>query len=406
MAETADEEPTHEQLFQCLICLGRAQDAQLLRCCVKIVCRDCVTRWLATRPQCPHCREPLTEGQLTNCPFVDETYEELDKLHRVLHSQKKQACAEHSLPFSYFCNTCSTAVCSDCAIFANSHKGHDFQHLNDVYDTHKAIVQVEVEKVRTRLGDLAVLEREVERNIHDVKKEQEEMAAELNTAFDGVMVRLRGHLSGKLVVLARQKEEIEEDVKRATTVVNQVEEQLLDSSPADLIANGEQLRLVAQDVCRRPANEIASAVVPHDDFVCELVPPFESGSFTLRRYSALREAGLGETTEALYSQQLVSSSGLVWRLKVYPNGNGVARDTYLSVFVELTDTPDHDTDRPHAPYDYRIEMLNAVDRDRAPMVREYASEFEVGECWGYNRFFRIDDLVAQEYLDPEEDTVT
>lgn len=60
------EEPTHEQLFQCLICLDRAQDAQLLRCCVKIVCRECVHRWLQNRRQCPHCREPLTQAQLTN----------------------------------------------------------------------------------------------------------------------------------------------------------------------------------------------------------------------------------------------------------------------------------------------------------------------------------------------------
>ena len=51
----------------------------------------------------------------------------------------------------------------------------------------------------------------------------------------------------------------------------------------------------------------------------------------------------------LYSQPLVSSSGLTWRLKVYPNGNGVARDKYLSVFVELTHGPSSDAVRrpPH-----------------------------------------------------------
>jgi hypothetical protein len=45
----------------------------------------------------------------------------------------------------------------------------------------------------------------------------------------------------------------------------------------------------------------------------------------------------------------VSSSGLTWRLKVYPNGNGVARDKYLSVFVELTHGPSSDAVRrpPH-----------------------------------------------------------
>ena len=302
-----------------------------------------------------------------------------------------------------------------------------------VYDSHKQKIRTDVDRIRERLAGLQVLNREVERNVEDVNREKEEMAAELNQAFDGVMARLQGHLSTKLIVLARQKEEIEDDVRKTTEVMAQVERELQESSPSDLITNGPQLRALARDVCRKPASEIAATVVPHDDFLCELVPPYESGSFTLTRYSALREAAIGEATEALYSQELLSSSGLVWRLKVYPNGNGVrltplthvvqhtghvelthrstraqvAKDTYLSVFVELTDAHDSDQEeRPHAPYDYRIEMLNAFDRDRPAMVREYASEFEVGECWGYNRFFRIDDLVEQEYLDPAEDTVT
>ena len=38
-------------------------------------------------------------------------------------------------------------------------------------------------------------------------------------------------------------------------------------------------------------------------------------------------------------------------------------------------------------------------------MRDFISEFEPGECWGYNRFYKIDDLVEEGYLDPENDTV-
>jgi hypothetical protein len=40
------------------------------------------------------------------------------------------------------------------------------------------------------------------------------------------------------------------------------------------------------------------------------------------------------------------------------------------------------------------------------VVREFASDFEVGECWGYNRFFRLDLLASEGYLNPEHDTLT
>ena len=99
-------------------------------------------------------------------------------------------------------------------------------------------------------------------------------------------------------------------------------------------------------------------------------------------------------------------NGLSWRLKVYPDGNGVVRGNYLSVFLELSaGLPET------SKYEYRVEMLyqggpggslasgltrsggtsastpcNIANVDSSKnVVREFASDFEVGECWGYNR---------------------
>lgn len=32
------------------------------------------------------------------------------------------------------------------------------------------------------------------------------------------------------------------------------------------------------------------------------------------------------------------------------------------------------------------------------ILREFSSEFESGECWGYNRFFKLDLLEKEGYL--------
>ena len=42
----------------------------------------------------------------------------------------------------------------------------------------------------------------------------------------------------------------------------------------------------------------------------------------------------------------------------------------------------------------------------AQVVREFASDFEVGECWGYNRFYRIDLLEREGYLNSTDDSIT
>ncbi len=36
-------------------------------------------------------------------------------------------------------------------------------------------------------------------------------------------------------------------------------------------------------------------------------------------------------------------------------------------------------------------------------MREFSSEFESGECWGYNRFYKIDLLVKEGYLVENQD---
>jgi tripartite motif-containing protein 37 len=56
-------------------------------------------------------------------------------------------------------------------------------------------------------------------------------------------------------------------------------------------------------------------------------------------------------------------------------------------------------------YEYRVEMLAAPvhgDPTQRRVTREFQSEFEVGECWGYNRFYRIDLLESEQYLSEDD----
>lgn len=51
-------------------------------------------------------------------------------------------------------------------------------------------------------------------------------------------------------------------------------------------------------------------------------------------------------------------------------------------------------------------MIHQGSRDTSKnIVREFASDFEIGECWGYNRFFRLDLLDTEGYLNTELDTL-
>lgn len=122
------------------------------------------------------------------------------------------------------------------------------------------------------------------------------------------------------------------------------------------------------------------------------MPEYASCEFKLRHFSQLRHS-----EEPIYSPAFLAN-GITWRLKVYPNGNGQnAQGTYISIFLEMYKAPQSVQPMKPQMYEYRVELINHL-RPSQMVFRVYQSEFEVGECWGYNRFYRIDQLESEGYL--------
>ena len=63
---------------------------------------------------------------------------------------------------------------------------------------------------------------------------------------------------------------------------------------------------------------------------------------------------------------------------------------YVNVLPSLSIISESSSGLPEtSKYEYRVEMVDQAFGDPTKnVVREFASDFEVGECWGYNRFFR------------------
>jgi tripartite motif-containing protein 37 len=86
------------------------------------------------------------------------------------------------------------------------------------------------------------------------------------------------------------------------------------------------------------------------DFESEIIPEYDSTDFYLKTYSKSREA-----SEVIYSDTL-NTNGLTWRLKIYPNGNGIAKGNFISVFLEMIKGL-----QDSSKYECRVEMTNLRD---------------------------------------------
>ncbi len=102
------------------------------------------------------------------------------------------------------------------------------------------------------------------------------------------------------------------------------------------------------------------------------------GTFTVENF----EEELASNTP-IYSGS-IHQYGMTWQLKLYPNGNDLAQNSHLSVFLQLSNaTPLHSS----AKYTYKFSVLDRHNKEICE--KEFTSEFAIGECWGYNRYLSL-----------------
>ncbi|XP_029826213.3 E3 ubiquitin-protein ligase TRIM37 [Ixodes scapularis] len=408
------------EVFRCFICMERLRDAHLCPHCSKLCCYACIRRWLTEqRSQCPHCRASLHLHELVNCRWVEEVTQQLDTLQLSSaaststagspssaaeasvggggpgskpsspdHDQER--CPHHKAEkLSVFCWNCRLCICHQCALWGGTHCGHVFKPLEEVHTQQVAQVREQVGAMRRRLHHLLGLVAQVERSVEAVRQAKDLRVHEIRNAVEHMIARLDAQLKGRLLSLVAQKNALTQETEQLEQLLQAAETQLTSCSRSELIARSPDIvgrlgeLLQRQPPCSPPLLLPGGA----QEFPSEMVPPYEASVFLLRGFSLLQQRA-----DPVYSRPLVVS-GLTWRLKVYPDGNGVVRGNYLSVFLELSaGLPET------SKYEYRVEMSHQGGDPSKNIVREFASDFEVGECWGYNRFFRLDLLASEGYL--------
>jgi len=391
------------EVFRCFICMEKLRNAHLCPHCSKLCCYMCIRRWLTEqRSQCPHCRASLHIHELVNCRWVEEVTQQLDTLKEVgprddelqTTPHKEDKCEKHNEEkLSVYCWTCKVCICHQCALWGGTHSGHTFKPLDEIYDQHVVRVREEVALLRRRLMELISQVQEVERNVENVRSAKDDRVREIRNCVELMIARLDSQLKSKLLVLMGQKNTLSQETEQIEQLLGQVESQLLSASKGQLIAKSEDLLQLAVAANKKPKASFVTGTV-QADFQSEIVPGYDERTFSMQHFSLLQSKA-----DPVYSPPL-TVNGLSWRLKVYPDGNGVVRGNYLSVFLELTSgLPET------SKYEYRVEMVHQAGDTTKNIVREFASDFEVGECWGYNRFFRLDLLSCEGYLSSDSLTL-
>ena len=380
-----------EDALLCVICAKHLREPRLCPQCVKAFCSSCVTKWLQTHRTCPQCSMPLRCGELLQCGVLAELSGLVERVTKTLDYY--ETCSEHNLQMLYFCKTCGNPICSDCAMITQRHHGHEFDKLANMYDFHLRVLRTEEGKVKSRKEELRAVLGDIEENLEKLKQAHGEKSEDLRGRIDVLRGRLEAAYKEKAVQLVGKQRFVSKEIEQFHELLTKVSASLGLKSKAHLIANAPTFLGELRQVNLESQGKVDFLPQSPEYSSVGIAPQYESGSFLIEQFSRYRNS-----SEVLYSDPL-PFNGMNWRLKVYPNGNGFAMGVYVSLFLEMRSSLSG-----VSKYEYKVEMENRRDPHK-PMVREFASEFESGECWGYNRFIRIDALCDEGFLDPEEDRI-
>lgn len=400
-----------EDLIKCYICFGKLNDSCMCPFCQKLACQKCLFNWLKEKKQqCPHCRSSLKESQVIKVSFMNEIASYIEKKNK---TNSKEVCSKHNIQYLYYCIDCKIPLCSDCCLFEDEHKNHNIKKLNEVYMTHRDLIKNESAIIENKQSLLIQNLKDVNDIINEIVTFKFQKGKEFKQIYDNLNNQMEMNISNISFKMKNLQKDISDKVKYIDKSRKEINVQIEKSAQSELIEKSVEIienykklnkSLEKNDFLFNKVDIDLSVEIPN-----LLTPNYEVTYFEVNNYSQLLEEQktknetekneLKNRQSSIIEHYIIYSpeiriNGLLWRIKIYPAGNNSAKNEYLSIFLELIDgllEP--------AKFYYKIELVNF--KNKKSFYQEYNSVFSNGECWGYSKYYRLEDLEKEGFIDPQ-----
>uniref|UniRef100_A0A182PUV7 RING-type domain-containing protein n=1 Tax=Anopheles epiroticus TaxID=199890 RepID=A0A182PUV7_9DIPT len=329
---------------QCLICFKHIDDPRLCPQCSKLFCYSCIRQWLekaneeSGNPVCPYCRcacridsfVKILEGSPLYPPTpLDGKRNSSDPLGDI--SKDPEQVQKHL----------EKVLLETQGIF-NETEGRVLQEL----DKQRALVK------QTKDNLIKTINLMVQQEFKEIHQQFHAKIGEIDAWADILTKKLEKHQ----FTLVSAKATFEQN------------------SPAELVPKRSEIEgscaLVTEGL-----KTVSLNVKPHC-FKSNLIPEPTTWKFSVGKYTSIRR-----TNEVQYSDLVTDDIGSVWRLEVHPSGFDDAKNTSLSIFLQLYSGTE-------GQYHYAIELLGRSGNHRY----EDEAYFELRKGWGQNHFIDLKSL--------------
>ena len=385
-----------QAIIKCYICLGKIKNPCMCPKCQKLTCEECIEKWLLEKKnQCPHCRVTLNFNQLIHLSFMTDVANYIDKISASKKTEETEICSKHQIQNLYYCADCEMPLCSDCYMLEDKHKKHKIKKIDDVYKAHLELIKIEKEGLDIEETTLRKYLKDISEKIIEIGNTKYKKIKETEEFFKNIRNQIQTQSQDVITNLLEKKQNIEMKLKEIQNYTKNFAYQIKNSSKNEIINQSNNLIKTLKDIKLKLLTENADIDKFPNNFTLNiqnpLVPKYESGVFEVRNFENIK------SDKVMYSQEM-RIGGLTWKMKLYPKGNPTSKGEYISIFLELQSGVNEPS-----KYYYILELINF--KNRRNYCMEYSSNFTNGECWGYSKFYKIDKLKEDGFLNENGDMV-
>lgn len=453
MSSNIDNDELNE-LLRCFICFDIVNNPTLCPHCSKICCRICIEQWLITKSNCPHCRNILYNNQLINARFFNDIKSIINKIqtsnkkdNNNIYNQQSQSqsyCTiHHTIQLTYYCHTCQHSICSDCVVIDNTHVNHNIVKLIEIYNQYVTQINNNIDILIKHNKSIKYIENNINNYMIKLKQNKDYLSNELINLFDKYEQSLQQQLKSKLLYILQYKTELNNEYNIYNNLINELKQtiDITKNNPNSLINTISQYNSILDDIKNKDYLNNNNNIIYNINndindikYDCNLIPDYLCNTFTFKlnidylinnnhnnnsisihNHSNNNNNDINNDDDIIIYSNSIEYYSYIFRLKIYTNGNGIAKNQYLSVFLELVNIigyNDHDNDNnnnntstdKYNIFDYSI-TIHHVDKTELDITRIFSSEFSIHECWGYNRFIRLDSILNDGYLNIDNQVI-
>ena len=319
----------------------------------------------------------------------------IDKISSNKKVEEMEICPMHEIQNLYYCSECKIPLCSDCYMLEDKHKKHKIKKIDDVYKSHLELIKKEKEGLDIEENTLRKYLKDINEKIIEIGNTKYKKIKEIEEFFKNIRNQIQTQNQELITNLLEKKQNIEEKLNEIQKYMKDFSYQIKNSSKNEIISQSSNLIKTLKDIKLKLLTENSDINKFPNNFSLDiqnpLVPKYETGIFEIQNFENIN------SDKVMYSPEM-RIGGLLWKMKLYPKGNQTSKGEYISLFLELQSGL-----KEPSKYYYILEMINF--KKRRNYFMEYSSNFINGECWGYSKFYKIDKLKEDGFLNENGDMI-